>query len=268
MLSTIPQMSQKQFEQLCRKVYDHCGINLKAGKEQLVQSRLSKRLHALRLSTFEEYFSFLENDREGREMVWMIDSITTNKTSFLREIQHFDYLSREVIPKFRKKPLRIWSAACSTGEEPYTIAMLLRDEISNVDSWDIKILATDISTQVLQKAAEAVYDEEILEPVPAKWRQKYFANAGPKKWQVVPEVRNMVRLARLNLMERFPMRGPFDFIFCRNAMIYFDKPTQEKLVQRFYELLAPGGYLMVGHSESLTGAAHKFEYIQPATYQK
>lgn len=263
-------MTSKQFEYLCRKVYELCGINLKSGKEQLVHSRLSKRLHALRLSSFEEYFKLLEDDRQGMEIVWMIDSITTNKTSFFREIQHFDFLSREVLPNLKKKHLRLWSAACSTGEEPFSIALLLREELPAFSSWDVKILATDISTRVLAKAGEAVYDEETLKPVPAPLRQKYFTAepARPGAWRVASEVRQIVRFARLNLMERFPMRGPFDVIFCRNAMIYFDKPTQQQLVQRFYEMLAPGGYLMVGHSESLTGAAHKFNYIQPATYQK
>jgi chemotaxis protein methyltransferase CheR len=261
-------MSRKQFEHLCRKVYDLCGINLKSGKEQLVQSRLTKRLFALKLDSFEQYFSLLENDRDGKELIWMIDAITTNKTSFFREIQHFDFLKREIIPSLRSRQLRVWSAACSSGEEPYSIAVLLREELPNINSWDIKILATDISTRVLETAREAVYGEEMLEPVPAHWRQKYFEPAGPKMWRVVPEVKNMVRLARLNLMGKYPMRGPFDIIFCRNAMIYFDKPTQEKLVRRYYELLAPGGYLMVGHSESLTGAVHDFKYIQPATYQK
>ena len=269
MLQHTPQMTTKQFEHLCRKVYDLCGINLKTGKEQLVHSRLSKRLFALKLDSFEEYFNLVESDPKGLELVWMIDSLTTNKTSFYREVQHFDFLRGEIIPQLKKKTLRIWSAACSSGEEPYSIAILLREELPNFKTWDVKILATDISTRVLQKASEGVYDDEILKPVPAAWRQKYFApEPGVKASRIAPSIREMVRFARLNLMEKFPMKGPFDIIFCRNVMIYFDKPTQEKLVQRYYDILAPGGYLMVGHSESLTGAAHSFKYIQPATYQK
>ncbi len=200
----------------------------------------------------------------------MIDALTTNKTSFFREIQHFIFLREQILPKLPKKQLRIWSAACSSGEEPYSIAILLAESLPNFKNWDTRILATDISTKVLAKAKEAVYETEILEPIPQDWRQKYFKKEDPqgKTWRLAPELRNLISLARLNFMEKFPMRGPFDVIFCRNAMIYFDKPTQEMLVRRFYDLIAPGGYLFVGHSESLTGAKHDFKYIQPAIYQK
>lgn len=263
-------MSERQFGKLCSKVYDLCGINLTKGKEDLVHSRLNKRLNALNLNSFEQYFNFLDNDRQGKEIVWMLDALTTNKTSFFREIQHFEFLKDKILPKLRGNSLRIWSAACSSGEEPYSIAVLLAESLPNFKNWDIRILGTDISTQVLAKANEAVYKTEVLEPIPQAWRQKYFVKEDPlgKTWRVVPQLRSLVSLARLNFMEKFPMRGPFDVIFCRNAMIYFDKPTQETLVRRFYDLLAPGGYLLIGHSESLTGAKHDFNYIQPAVYQK
>ena len=263
-------MNTQQFEKLCRRVYDLCGINLKSGKEELVHSRLNKRLNALNLDSFEEYFKFLDNDRQGKEVIWMIDALTTNKTSFFREIQHFEFLRERVLPNLKEKKLRIWSAACSSGEEPYSIAMLLAETLPNFKNWDIRILGTDICTKVLEMANQAVYSADLLEPIPAAWRQKYFTaeNASKSTYRLLPELRKLVRLGRLNFMDNFPMRGPFDVIFCRNAMIYFDKPTQETLVRRFYDLIAPGGYLLVGHSESLTGAKHDFTYIQPATYQK
>jgi chemotaxis protein methyltransferase CheR len=270
MLKKAPQMTPQQFRSLCDRVYNLCGINLKTGKEELVHSRLQKRLSALNLSTFEQYFKVLDDDRQGLEVVWMIDALTTNKTSFFREIQHFVFLREQILPKIKGNKLRIWSAACSSGEEPYSIAILLAESLPNFKNWDTKILATDISTKVLAKAKEAVYENEILEPIPEDWRRKWFKKEDPngRTWRLDPQLRSMVSLARLNFMDRFPMKGPFDVIFCRNAMIYFDKPTQEKLVQRFYDLIAPGGYLFVGHSESLTGARHNFTYVQPAIYQK
>jgi len=263
-------MNPQQFTQLCNKVYEICGINLKKGKEELVHSRLQKRLSELKFDTFEQYFNFLSNDKQGTEMIKMIDVLTTNKTSFFREIQHFEFLRDRILPGIRDNRLRIWSAACSTGEEPYSMAILLAESIPNFRNWDIRILATDISTKVLAHAREAVYESEILEPIPEAWRKKYFekADVAGRNWRVVPQLRNLISFARLNFMDKFPMRGPFDVIFCRNAMIYFDKPTQESLVRRFYDLIAPGGFLCVGHSESLTGTSHNFRYIQPATYQK
>lgn len=261
--------TKTQYEKLCRRVYDLTGINL-AGKTELVQSRLSKRVLHFKLNDYDQYFQLIDNDASGKELIWMIDALTTNKTSFYREIQHFDFLKSRILPELKEPSLKIWSAACSTGEEPYSIAILLREELPQINRWGVKILATDISTKVLRAAHEAVYAEETLQPVPDKLRQKYFRteDAAQRTFRVAPEVRNMVRFARLNFMEKFPMKGDFDVIFCRNAMIYFDKPTQTELVSRFHKLLKPGGYLLVGHSESLTGSAHDFEYIQPAVYQK
>lgn len=264
------QMTTQQFEKLCRRVYDLCGINLKTGKEELVHSRLNKRLNALKMTGFDEYFRYLENEGQGKETIWMIDALTTNKTSFFREIQHFEFLREKVLPNLKEKKLRIWSAACSSGEEPYSIMMMLAESLPNFQSWDIRILATDICTKVLEQANQAVYSADLLQPIPQEWRKKYFVAEDKEKltYRVADDIRKHVRFGRLNLMERFPMKGPFDVIFCRNVMIYFDKQTQENLVRKFYELIATGGYLFVGHSESLTGANHQYKYIQPATYQK
>lgn len=200
----------------------------------------------------------------------MIDALTTNKTSFFREEKHYQFFRENILPGLCEKRLRIWSAACSTGEEPYSIAIQLAESLLDFRSWDIRILATDISTNVLERARSAVYPEEVLAPVPPLWRKKYFIpeEGVESSWKVRPEITKLVSFARLNFLDRFPMRGPFDVIFCRNAMIYFDKKTQETLVNRFYDLLAPGGYLLIGHAESLNGSDHNYKYIQPATYQK
>lgn len=264
------QLTKSQYQQVCKKIYSLCGINLKEGKEELVYSRLSKRIFTLKLNSFDQYLSIVENDRTGKEVIWMIDALTTNKTSFYREIQHFQFFQKHVLPNIKTKKLRIWSAACSSGEEPYSIAIQLREELRDFNQWDIKILATDISTKVLQAAHEGIYNEDTLEPIPENWKKKHFSlqDASTKKWRISPEIRKMVSFARLNFMGKFPMRGPFDVIFCRNAMIYFDKQTQMTLVRRFYDLLGQNGFLFVGHSESLTGGDHNFRYVQPAIYQR
>jgi chemotaxis protein methyltransferase CheR len=248
-----------------------CGINLVPGKEGLVKTRLTKRLRALGLKNFEAYLRFLEEN--PAEITTMVDFLTTNKTNFFREIHHFHYLRDVFLPAYKERrcSMRLWSAGCSSGEEAYSLAILLYEEFPDRARWDIRILATDISTRMLQKAREACYEEDAIQEVPGLWRQKYLLCRGNREsriYQIKDEVRSMVRLARLNLMDHWPMKGPFDVIFCRNVMIYFDKPTQEKLVNRFWDLLAPGGLLLVGHSESLTTFPHKFHYAQPAVYVK
>ncbi len=267
------EMTQGQFEQVCRMLYDLCGITLHAGKEMLVRARLAKRLRALSLGSIDDYLTYLKQDTSGQEITHMIDVLTTNKTSFFREAQHFDYLREHVLPGRRSGggSLRIWSAGCSTGEEPYSLTMLLHEELSDAARREVKLLATDISTRVLATAREGIYDEETARTVPPSLLQKYFACLGserPARYRVKDHVRSLVRFARLNLMEPWPMRGPFDIIFCRNVMIYFDKPTQRALIHRFWEMLAPSGLLFVGHSESLTGASHEFRYVQPAVYAR
>jgi len=267
----IPNLTPAQFERIRTMLHGLCGINLVPGKEGLVKTRLTKRLRALGLKSFDEYLRHLEEN--PAEITTMVDFLTTNKTNFFREIHHFNYLRDVFLPLYRNKPcrMRLWSAGCSSGEEPYSIAILLSEEFPERTRWDIRILATDISTRMLQRAREAVFEEETIQDVPGLWRQKYFVchhTKEPRSYQVREDIRSMVRLARLNLMDHWPMKGPFDVIFCRNVMIYFDKPTQAKLVNRFWDLLAPGGLLLVGHSESLTTFPHKFHYAQPAVYVK
>ncbi len=263
------ELSEAQFEKISRVVYRLCGINLRHGKEELVKARLTKRLRALKLGSFEEYMKYLERDRSGQELAIMIDTLTTNKTSFFRESQHFEYLRQRVLPGLTSDRIRFWSAGCSSGEEPFSLAIVLREALPEVDQRDVRILATDISEDMLETARAAVYEEEKLGDVPAQLLQKYFTRVSHKpvrKYRVKDEVRGLVRLAKLNLIESWPIRGPFDAIFCRNVMIYFDQPTRERLVQRFWELLRPGGHLFVGHSESLRASQHQFAYVQPAVY--
>jgi len=243
-----------------------------------VRARLAKRLRALHIHTFDEYLEYALRDSTGREFTMLIDSLSTNLTSFFREKQHFDHLRDVFYPKLleRKRAhkcqrIRAWSAGCSSGEEPYSIAVSLYDALGDAERWDFKVLATDISTRVLGAAKEGIYDEKRVEPLTPEQRRKYLIPRiveGEKMYEVAPSIRRVVVLARLNLMEDWPVKGPVDFIFCRNVMIYFDKPTQEKLVGRFWDLLDPAGLLFTGHSESLTGVKHRFEYVQPTIYVK
>lgn len=265
------ELSEKQFLKISQLVYRRCGINLREGKEALVRARLMKRLRALELDDFQQYIKYLESDKTEKELHLMLDLITTNKTSFFREPEHFDYLRQKIVPELKEKRLRLWCAGCSSGEEPFSLAMLLRQEVSDIDGKDIRILATDISLRMLDRARKAQYGAETVSDLPRSFLQKYFArtpNGSSRQYQVKDEVRAMVRLAKLNLMESWPMKGPFNVIFCRNVMIYFDKATQQSLVKRFGNLLESGGYLFVGHSESLSAISHNLRYVQPAVYRK
>ncbi len=265
------ELSAKQFERVSRIVYDHAGINLKRGKEALVKARLAKRMRTLGLQSIDAYMKFLEADQSGKELDFMIDVMTTNKTNFFREPAHFDFLRDQILPNISGRKMRLWSSACSSGEEPFSIAILLREALPDIDRKDILILATDISRQMLGKAKRAQYTEATVRESPPDILRKYFIrlrNGNESIYRVHDHVRGLIRLAWLNLMESWPMKGPFDVIFCRNVMIYFDRRTQQKLVNRLYNLLRPGGHLFVGHSEGLTAITHDFKYIRPATYRK
>jgi len=278
-LSTLTiELTQRQFEKISSLVYDLCGINLHIGKKELVRARLSKRLRQLGLRDFGEYIAYLKNDASGQEIVDMLDAISTNLTSFFRESDHFEYLSKQILPRLVQKrgkepgrKLRIWSAGCSSGEEPYTIAIVLSKQIQNLAGWDAAILATDISTRMLDTGRRGEYAEARLKNVPGQMQSGCFEcieSKKPRVYCVQPEIRRLVSFARLNLLENWPMQGKFDVIFCRNTMIYFDKQTQAGLVRRFWENLNDGGTMFIGHSESLTGVKHKFKYVQPTVYLK
>ena len=269
-------LTAAQFREISRTVYEIAGIQLREGKEGLVRSRLAKRMRTLGLAGFEGYLELVRAD--ARELAEMVDLLTTNKTSFFRESAHFDFLRDRLLPSLGAGPVRIWSAGCSSGEEPYTLAMIIRDAWADVDRRDVKILATDISRRVLTTAVAGVYPDALMEDVPPDllrrhWSRSAATPAGARPgsgtgWRAGDALRSLITFAPLNLMGAWPMRGPFQAIFCRNVMIYFDKATQQALVERYYDLLAPGGYLFVGHSESLSALTHRFSYVQPAVYRK
>lgn len=265
------ELTAAQFARITEVLHEHAGIRMREGKEGLVRARLTKRLRKLGLNDFSAYLDFVEREPGRKEFAEMIDALTTNKTSFLREASHFDFLRDAVFPQLHG-PVRIWSAGCSSGEEPYTLAMLCNDAFADIAKRDVRILATDLSHRVLAQAKAGVYPAENMGDVPAQWLQKYWSRkqdaAGRPVFEAEKNLRRLVNFAKLNLMERWPMQGPFDAILCRNVMIYFDKATQQQLVERYWQLLRPGGHLFVGHSESLTGLAHKFRYVQPAVYVK
>ena len=271
-------LSEKDFRDIRKRVYDHCGINLNEGKKELVRTRLAKRLRLGKFETFPEYMKYVFEDETGVEFSILIDSISTNLTSFFRESQHFEFLKNKFLPTLMERKrkagnskIRTWSAGCSSGEEPYTMAIVLQEAIQNQGSWDVKILATDISTRMVETAQRGVYSPERVKPVPSPSRQRYLvqrSQKGQKVFEASSALKDIITFRYLNLMEPWPFGGPMDFIFCRNVMIYFDKPTQARLVNRYWDLLAPGGILFTGHSESLTGIEHKFKYIQPTIYMK
>ena len=267
---TVPPLEADDFRRVQRLAYEWAGLAIPVGKEGLVHSRLSRRLRETRHPSFASYLAWLEQQGPGDERTAVIDLLTTNKTDFFREPAHFDYLLSVVVPEVvaAGRPLRLWSAGCSSGEEPYTLAMLLQEALP--PGYDARILATDISTRILAKARAGRYGAEQMAGVDRERRARWFTEVGggTPQWQVARPLRDMVAFAHLNLMGPWPMKGPFDAILCRNVMIYFDKPTQARLVQRYWELLAPGGHLFVGHSESLTALEHRYRYVQPAVYAR
>jgi chemotaxis protein methyltransferase CheR len=267
---TAANLSPEQFSTICTLVHRLCGINLRDGKEQLVTARLNRRLRANGMDSYDQYLRHIQSEQGGPELAEMIDALTTNKTSFFREPAHFEYLQRTLIPQWAAQtaPLRLWSAGCSSGEEPYSIAMTLRDGFPDVSRRDIRILATDLSQHMLDQGELAQYTQAAVGGLAANLVSRHFQRESPGFLRVRDDLRSMVQFAQLNLQDPWPMKGPFAAIFCRNVMIYFDKATQQELIPRFHRLLAPGGHLFIGHSESLSGIRHDLRYIQPAVYRK
>jgi chemotaxis protein methyltransferase CheR len=262
-----------EFLRFRKLIYDESGISLSDQKQSLLASRLSKRLRELGLETFSDYFATVTEDPNREEFTRMLDLISTNKTDFFREPKHFDFLRERILPELAGgKRIRIWSSACSSGEEPYTIAMTLYEGVSDPAQWDFQVLASDLSTRVLAKAAAGVYGEDRFRDVPPDVLRRHFLRGRGERagvYKVKPHLAEMIRFRRLNLMdEQFPIKTPLDLVFCRNVMIYFDRPTQEKLVNKFHRYLKPGGYLFIGHSESLQWVEHPFKSLAPTIYQK
>jgi chemotaxis protein methyltransferase CheR len=265
-IGSAPELSPDDFQRVRRMAYERAGLAIPAGREGLVRSRLLKRLCDRRIPSFSTFLDIMEQE-EGEELAGLIDLLTNNKTDFFREPAHFDFLVDHVVPGVvaSDRPLRIWSAGCSTGEEPYTLSMLLRETLPA--RYDFRILATDISTQVVAAARRGTYSARQLSGVSPRRQQRFFTAASDGSATVTSELRAPISFEHLNLMATWPMSGPFDVIFCRNVMIYFDKPTVTRLVHRFHALLAPGGHLIIGHSESLI-AGHPYRYVQPAVYAR
>lgn len=255
-------------------IYEHSGISLSDGKVDLVRTRLGKRIRARGVGGFQEYYDLVTNDRSGAELVNLIDSISTNLTYFFREPEHFRYLSHELAPELMKlkqkhgeRRIRFWSAGCSTGEEAYSLVMAAHAFLAPLSAWDFKLLASDISTKVLSRAKAGCYPSSQLKGLSPAQIGDFFHRDGQNA-TVGREISSLITFARVNLMEPFPFKGKFDVIFCRNVMIYFDKATQERLTEKFYNALSPGGRLFIGHSENLTGIKHSFNYVRPAVYVK
>lgn len=260
------ELQQSEFELIRSRIHDYCGINLHDGKQALVRARVMKRIRILGLRGFSHYLDFLEADRNGKEFLSLVDVLTTNKTSFFRESQHFDFLRGEVIPQIKGRSVKWWSAGCSTGQEPVSCAITLLEQ--KIPKDNVKILGTDLSREVISIAKHAVYQEKKLAGISKALTEKYFNKVEENRFAVNEGVREMITYGRLNLQKHWPLSGPFHVIMCRNVMIYFNRETQQQLVSRFQKILEPGGYLILGHSESVAGANNGFQNICPAVYRK
>ncbi len=263
-------------------IYKVAGISLNESKKHLVQSRLQKRLRHYNLTRYQEYYDLVAGqESDSPELVALVNCITTNKTSFFREPHHFEFVARTILPEMQRqaarrgqeKRLRIWHAGCSTGEEPYTLAIALAEALGSRHDWNIRQLASDIDTQVLAHAQRGVYEQERAEAIPPPLLRKYFLRGRGDQADFVkvkPELQSQITFRRINLLEEnWPIRdgARFDIVFCRNVVIYFDKPTRQRLFARYAATLRPGGYLFIGHSESLTGISDAFESLGKTIYR-
>ncbi|MEW6991737.1 protein-glutamate O-methyltransferase CheR [Colwelliaceae bacterium 6441] len=269
-------LTDKEFKFICQLVYEIAGIVLNDSKREMVYRRLTRIIRERKLSSFSEYCQLLQDNVE-QEKNYFINAITTNLTSFFREGHHFDYLTKTELPSLiqknkQDKKIRIWSSASSTGEEPYSIAATVSESLkSYLSSWDIKILATDIDSDVLAKGKAGIYDERRIEDIPEKYKKAYFSKGtglNANKVKVDPKLQKLLTFKQLNLLHEWPMKGRFDIIFCRNVIIYFDKKTQQELFERYYEILAPGGLLILGHSENLGAYQKYFENVGRTIFRK
>lgn len=271
-------LSDKSFVKLSEYIYTNYGIKMPESKRNMLQARLQKRLRANELSSFEDYCDLLFSgaDDAKEELIHMIDVVSTNKTDFFREANHFDFLRSVSLPELTKKrtePLKIWSAGCSSGEEPYTIAMVVNEFLGSGSRHDFSILGTDISTSILRKAVNAIYTEERVTGIPLELKKKYFLRSKDSEKRLVriePKMRSKARFQRLNFMDYDYATVPkdFDIVFCRNVLIYFDKKTQEKVINRLCNHLKTGGYFFLGHSESIMDMKVPLKQIKPTIYQK
>lgn len=262
-----------EFKELTAYVRSNYGINL-SQKKNLIEGRLSNLLIEKGFKNFSEYLQYVFADVTNLEITNFVNKITTNHTFFMREAAHFTYFEQQVLPYLQAaskgKDLRIWSAGCSTGEEPYTLAMIIADYFGSQKMfWDTKLLATDISVKALERAEEGIYPLENLDILPSCWKSNYFKKRDAENYQVSDQIKQEVIFRIFNLMdERFPFKQKFHVIFCRNVMIYFDHVTKMRLIKKFYEMTEPGGYLFIGHSESIARNETGYNYVMPAVYRR
>ncbi|MDD4564738.1 MAG: protein-glutamate O-methyltransferase CheR [Eubacteriales bacterium] len=261
-----------EFNAISSYIKKNYGVNL-TKKKPLIEGRLGNYISNLGFGNYMDYFEYAKNDQTNDEMTILINKLTTNHTYFFRENEHFEFYREQVLPWIKEgiktKDLRVWSAGCSSGQEPYTLAMITMDYLgTNAASWEHTILASDISNKVLSIAKNGIYTRDELEEVPHSWVKQYFTAYDDHKFVVSERLKKSVAYRNFNLLSPFQFKKPFQCILCRNVMIYFDVPTKNEIVQKFYDALEPGGYFMVGHSESLSACKHEFKYIKPSIYQK
>ena len=269
-------LSDREFNEFRAVIKELTGISMGDSKRQLVYRRVGSRLKATNISTFQGYLDYLKKG-DPSELEEFANAVTTNLTSFFREGHHFDFLAKTIVPEIvtrtghSSKRLRIWSAGCSTGEEPYSIAITLKESLKNLDRWDAKILGTDLDSEVLNTCKAGVYSQQRVEKIPKNQLRRWFRKSraqGTELVKVSEDVQDLITFKQLNLMHDWPMRGRFDLIFCRNVIIYFDKPTQRILIDRFAEHLEDNAYLILGHSETLFNVSDRFSLIGNTIYQK
>jgi chemotaxis protein methyltransferase CheR len=273
-------ITEAEYEFIRNTVYQYSRINLGPSKKELVMARLSKRLRALGLPSYAAYIDLLKGKDGKAEMTNLIDSISTNHTFFFRELAHFTFLVETVLPEMAGsgsggsagRTFKVWSAATSSGEEPYSIALVLEDYFSRVPGWSWRIQCTDISTRILKRAQDGIFAKDRLEKIRKDWLTRYFQKGKGESdgfYRVVPEIKKHFTFTQLNLLApSYPFREQFQVVFCRNVMIYFDRQTQEELIAKIDQQMMPGGYLMIGHAESLTSINHNLKMVKPAIYQK
>ncbi|MGB3367658.1 MAG: protein-glutamate O-methyltransferase CheR [Acidaminobacteraceae bacterium] len=266
-------IKESEFQKISSYVKSNFGINLTKRKKTLVRSRLQNTLADLGYKTFDEYYNYVVGDTSGEAILELINKISTNHTYFYREEKHFDFMQNTVLPLLYKrekaaKDIRIWSAGCSSGDEAYTLAIILEEFLKGKGSWNKQILATDISQNALAKARNGIYKADQIDKLPEEWKQSYFEKQDEGKLAIKKNIKSEVIFRSFNLMNKFPFKKKFHVIFCRNVMIYFDNETKIKLVNAFYESLEDGGYLFIGHSETIERGKTKFELVKPSIYRK
>jgi chemotaxis protein methyltransferase CheR len=279
MITQVEDLTRQDYELIRKLVYAHSGINLGDQKMQLVRARLGKRMREGGFGSFGAYYRYVQKDATGEELCRLLDAISTNTTHLFREARHFELLGdlvghwmTDTSKRAADKTLRIWSAGCSSGEEPFSIAMVAHDRLRDHPAFELKILATDLSTRMLSRAKLGLFESHRTGTVPPALKHRYLARTehnGQAMLQITPDLRKVVTFSRFNLMTpTFPFRHGFHVVFCRNVMIYFDRPTQQCLVNKFTQHLLAGGYLMIGHSESLNGIEHSLSYVEPTVYKR